>query len=51
MFGGMGCGKLNDMRKTWYGNKNCSSLLYVEIGAVGIVDRPTNKGGNLKMSI
>ena len=48
---GMGSGKLNDMRKTWYGHKNRSSLLVVEIGAVVIVDRPANKGGKLKMSI
>ena len=53
MVDGMGFGKLNDMRKTWYhdGHKNRSSRLVVGLGAVVIVDRPANKGGKLKMSI
>ena len=45
MFDGMGSKKLNDMRKTWYGHKNCNSHSCVNGGAINIVDRPANKEG------
>jgi hypothetical protein len=44
MFDGMGSVKLNDMSKTWYGHKNCSSHFGVDNTTINIVDRPANKG-------
>ena len=40
----MGFGKLNDMRKTWYGHKSCNSHFLVDGATISIVDRPANKG-------